>query len=52
MKRNRTPYTGINWEKALKITGCTHMHCTTQEMLDDFVSQGLEFATFSAASSM
>ena len=23
------------------------MHCTTQEMLDDFVSQGLEFATFS-----
>lgn len=47
MSRNPNPYAGVNWEKVTPVTGCTHMHCTTQKMFDDFVAQGLEFATFS-----
>ncbi len=46
-ERNRNPYAGINWEKCCRITGCTHMHCTSAEILKQYLNQGLGFATLS-----
>lgn len=45
--RNRTPYSGIRWEKVHRIAGTTHMHCENQAELTAYTSQGLEFAAVS-----
>ena len=45
--RNRNPYAGIDWAKCFRITGCSHMHCTSSEILKRYLDDGLEFATLS-----
>ena len=46
-ERNRNPYHGIDWEKQIRITGCTHLHCATRKEFILAMESGLEFATFS-----
>jgi len=46
-QRNRNPYAGIDWEKCFQISGCTHMHCTSADILQRYLDDGLEFVTLS-----
>ena len=46
-QRNRNPYKGIDWGKTCRVSGCTHMHCTSAEILRRYLESGLEFATLS-----
>ncbi|MBO4633696.1 MAG: hypothetical protein J5858_17410 [Lentisphaeria bacterium] len=45
--KNSNPYAGIDWENVNRITGCTHMHCVSAEILKRYLDDGLEFATIS-----
>lgn len=45
--RNRHPYAGVDWDKALQINGTTHVHCTSQKQLDIILKRGIEFLTLS-----
>ena len=45
--RSRNPYAGIDWEKVPRISGCTHMHCVSADILQRYLDAGLEFATLS-----
>ena len=44
--RNRNPYKGVDWAKALQIRGTTHVHCKTQEDLETILKR-IEFLTLS-----
>ena len=44
--RNRNPYNGVDWAKALQIRGTTHVHCKTQEDLETILKR-IEFLTLS-----
>ncbi|MBE6380339.1 MAG: hypothetical protein E7047_05370, partial [Lentisphaerae bacterium] len=44
--RNRNPYQGIDWKNQIRVTGCSHLHCSTAEEFTKAVDSGLEFATF------
>ena len=46
-KRNPNPYSGVDWEKWHRISGCTHLHCTDDAEFQLLLEQGLEFATLS-----
>ncbi|MBO7146817.1 MAG: hypothetical protein J6W81_03615 [Lentisphaeria bacterium] len=46
-QRNPNPYQNVNWDTVSYVTGCTHMHCTTPEVLQKYINEGLEFATLS-----
>ena len=46
-ERNRNPYAGIDWEKCFQISGCTHMHCSSADILKQYLNAGLEFVTLS-----
>ena len=30
-ERNRNPYQNIDWKKQIRVTGCTHLHCSTRQ---------------------
>ncbi len=45
-ERRKNPYLGVDWENVRQITGCTHMHCVEDSDFREFISSGLEFATF------
>ena len=45
--RNRHPYAGLDWDKAIEIKGTTHVHCRTQAELDTILARGIEFLTLS-----
>lgn len=45
--RNRNPYAGISWEKVCRVTSCTHMHCTSADVLKQYLDAGLELAALS-----
>lgn len=45
--KNSNPYAGIDWKNVNRITGCTHMHCVSAEILKRYLDAGLEFATIS-----
>ena len=45
-ERNRNPYQNIDWEKQIRVTGCTHVHCSTRKEFIHAMESGLEFATF------
>ena len=45
-ERNRNPYQNIDWKKQIKVTGCTHLHCSTRQEFIHAMENGLEFATF------
>lgn len=46
-QRNRNPYDGLNWQKAIRVQTSTHMHCTAQDIMERYVNAGLELALFS-----
>ena len=46
-ERDRNPYRNIDWKHQIRVTGCSHLHCTTPEEFTAAVNSGLEFATFS-----
>ena len=46
-QRDRNPYAVIDWEKCFQVSGCTHMHCTSEDILQWFLEDGLEFVTLS-----
>lgn len=45
--RNRCPYRGIDWSRAVQIKGTSHIHCTTQADLEIILKRGIEFLTLS-----
>lgn len=46
-KRNTNPYRTVKWENIRHISGCTHMHCTNDRVLQKYLADGLGFVTFS-----
>lgn len=44
-ERERCPYGNVNWRTCKKITGCTHMHCLSQQQLDNAFASGLELVS-------
>lgn len=47
IKRNPNPYKDVNWDSVIRVTGCTHMHCTNPVRLGKYIQEGLEFVTLS-----
>lgn len=41
------PYAGIDWKNQIRLQGATHMHCPTDELFQNALAEGLDFATFS-----
>ena len=46
-KRNANPYKNVDWNNVHPIRSTTHMHCVSQDILERYVSMGLELAMFS-----
>lgn len=47
LRRNRNPYSQIDWQNFHRLTGNTHMHCTNAEKLDYGLKVGIDFLTLS-----
>ena len=45
--RNRRPYSGIDWSKALQINTTSHGHCINQDFLDKYIKHRFGFITIS-----
>jgi hypothetical protein len=45
--RNRRPYSGIDWSKAIQINTTSHGHCLNQNFLDKYIKHRFGFMTIS-----
>ena len=45
--RNRNPYAGVDWETTCRVSGCTHMHCVSADILKRYLDAGLELVSLS-----
>ena len=45
--RNRRPYAGVDWSKAIQINTTSHGHCINQKFLDTYVKHRFGFLTIS-----
>lgn len=45
--RNRRPYRGVDWKKALRIKTTSHGHCINQKYLDAYLKRGFGLLTIS-----
>lgn len=45
--RNRTPYSGIDWDSVQEVHTTSHGHCDNQRMLDAYIDRKFEFLTIS-----
>lgn len=45
--RNRRPYAGIDWSKAIKVKTTSHGHCMSQWYLDQYLKRGFGLITMS-----
>ena len=45
--RNRCPYRGIDWSKAIQINTTSHGHCLNQNFLDKYIKHRFGFMTIS-----
>ena len=45
--RNRNPYAGVDWQTTCRVSGCTHMHCVSSDILKRYLDAGLELVSLS-----
>jgi len=47
LTRNRNPYAGVDWKTTCRVSGCTHMHCVSADILKRYLDAGLELVSLS-----
>ncbi len=45
--RNRRPYSDVDWDKCFEIRTTSHVHCFSQQMLDNCLAAGYDLLTIS-----